>query len=46
MPGVEGLPERLTDEEFRSIYGEVGSSAYNVMLADIEARIARLPLYR
>lgn len=46
MPSVAGLPERLTDAEFRALYGEVGSRAYNALLVDIEARIARMPLYR
>ncbi len=46
MPPVEGLPERLTDTEFKTVYGEVGSETYNAMLSNIESRITRMPLYQ
>lgn len=46
MPSVSGLPEHLTDEEFKKNYESAGSDSYNALVAAIDARIARLPLYR
>ena len=46
LPSVAGLPEGLNEAEFKSRYGEVGSSAYNQVLAEISKRIASSPLYR
>ena len=45
LPSVSGLPEGLSEAEFKSSYGEVGSSAYNKVLAEISKRIASSPLY-
>jgi hypothetical protein len=46
MPSVSGLPEHLTDEEFKKHYESAGNDAYNALVAAIDARIARMPLYR
>lgn len=46
MPITEDLPEYMSPEQFKHAYGEVGSPAYNEVMADIERRVAKLPLYR
>ena len=46
LPSVAGLPEGLTETQFKSRYGEVGSSAYNEVLAEISKRIGSSPLYQ
>lgn len=46
LPPVADLPEFLKQAEFEAKFGEVGSPAYQRVLADIEARLDRLPLYR
>jgi hypothetical protein len=46
MPSIAGLPEHLTDEEFKKHYESAGNDAYNALVAAIDARIARMPLYR
>lgn len=46
MPAVGDLPEHMSAEQFQRRFGDVDSPAYRDMMADIEARIARLPLYR
>ena len=46
MPEVSDLPEFLPEAEFASRYGGVGGAAYRRMLADIEARVDLLPLWK
>jgi uncharacterized protein YfiM (DUF2279 family) len=46
LPPLDGLPEYLYQREFRQRYGGPGNPAYDSLLADIERRIAALPLYR
>lgn len=46
MPDVRDLPEFLTQAEFKRRYGGVGQPAYGKVVAEIERRIAALPLYR
>lgn len=46
IPDVRDLPEFLSQTEFRRRFGDVGQPPYNAMLAQIEQRIAGLPLYR
>lgn len=46
MPGIEGLAEFMPEAEFRRRFGGVGAPAYNAVLADIDARIDALDLYR
>jgi hypothetical protein len=46
MPPVSDLPEGLPQAEFVARYGGVGGAGYNRLLADIEARIDGLPMFR
>jgi hypothetical protein len=46
MPVVADLPEFLSEAEFQRRYGGVGGAGYVAMLAQIESRIAALPLFR
>ncbi|WP_088285234.1 hypothetical protein [Ideonella sp. A 288] len=46
MPEVSDLPEFMKPPEFNQRYGSVGSPAYQRQLADIDARLDRLPMYR
>lgn len=46
LPDIRDLPESLRPEEFTARFGAIGSPAYARMLADIEARLDRVPLYR
>ncbi len=46
MPDASDLPEFLPEREFVARYGGVGGAAYNRLLADIEARLDALPVFR
>ena len=46
MPHAQDLPESLPEAEFVARFGGVGGAAYRRTLADIEARLAALPLFR
>ena len=46
MPETSDLPEFMPEPEFKRRFGGVGAPAYARMMADIEARIAALPLYQ
>jgi hypothetical protein len=46
MPATHDLPEYMPEREFIRRFGGVDAPAYNKMMADIERRIAALPLYR
>jgi hypothetical protein len=46
MPVTEDLPEFMLEREFIRRYGGVDAPEYNKMMADIERRIAALPLDR
>jgi hypothetical protein len=46
MPETRDLPEFMPEAEFIRRFGGVGKPAYARMMADIDARIAALPLYR
>jgi hypothetical protein len=46
MPPTQDLPEFLPESEFIKRFGGVDSPAYNNMMAQIDRRIAALPLYR
>ena len=46
MPATADLPEFLPEADFLKRYGGVGAAPYNQMLAEIEARIAGLAMYR
>ena len=46
MPATADLPEFMPEAEFKRRFGGVNGGEYNRMMADIERRIAALPLYR
>jgi hypothetical protein len=46
MPETSDLPEFLPDPDFKRRFGGVGAPEYTRMVAEIEARIGALPLYR
>lgn len=46
IPDVRDLPEFMAEPEFLRRYGGIGAPPYRRMMADIEQRIAGLPLYR
>jgi hypothetical protein len=43
MPPADGLPEGLDDAELTQRFGGVGGPGYQALVAEIEARIGRLP---
>ncbi len=46
MPPFADLPEFMPEAEFKRRYGGIGAPAYKTMMADIEQRVAELPLFR
>ena len=46
FPAVKDLPEFMNQAQFEQRFGGVGQPAYIRQVQEIEARIARLPLYR
>ena len=46
MPDVSDLPEFMTERDFQQRYGAVGSPVYRATMADIEARLAGLKLWK
>jgi hypothetical protein len=46
MPATADLPEFMKDAEFQRRFGGVNGAEYKKMMAEIERRIAALPLYR
>lgn len=46
LPDISDLPEHLSQEQFEQRYGGVGAPAYARMVAEIDARLDRLPLLR
>lgn len=46
FPAVKDLPEFMNPTQFERRFGGVGQPAYVKQVREIEARIARLPLYR
>ena len=46
MPDVADLAELMSESAFVKRFGGVGAPAYKRVLADIDVRIAELPLYR
>jgi hypothetical protein len=46
LPAVADLPEFMPEAEFKRRFGGVGAPAYEALLADIDRRIASLPLLR
>lgn len=46
MPEVDDLPQYLSEETFKRLYGQVGSSAYVAVMKEIERRVNELPVLR
>lgn len=46
LPNVRDLPEFMPEAEFKRRFGGIGQPAYQRLMADIERRVAALPLYR
>jgi hypothetical protein len=46
MPATADLPEFMPEAEFKRRFGGIGEPAYVRMTAEIERRVATLPLYR
>lgn len=46
VPNTAGLPDNLSETEFRRRYGTTTSAAFNRVVDDIDRRIRALPLYR
>jgi uncharacterized protein YfiM (DUF2279 family) len=45
MPDTADLPEYMAEAEFKRRFGGVNGAAYKRMMAEIERRVAALPLY-
>lgn len=46
FPGLADLPEGMSEAAFRSRYGDIGSPAYQRVIAEIDRRIDSIGLYR
>jgi hypothetical protein len=46
LPSMDGLPEFMPEAEFRQRFGGIGAPAYEAMAAEIERRVAALPVLR
>jgi uncharacterized protein YfiM (DUF2279 family) len=46
MPATEDLPEFMPETEFKRRFGGIDTPKYNQMMAEIDRRVAALPLYR
>ena len=46
MPEASDLPEFLPEAEFVARYGGVGGTGYRRLLAEIDARVEALPVWR
>lgn len=46
MPATADLPEFMPEREFQRRFGGIGAPPYKKMMADIEARVAALAVYR
>jgi hypothetical protein len=46
LPAIKDLPEFMNQSQFERRFGGVGQPAYVKQVREIEARIAKLPLYR
>jgi hypothetical protein len=45
FPATAGLPEDMSEADFKRIYGDRDSAKYKAQIADIERRITAVPLY-
>ncbi|OYW32325.1 MAG: hypothetical protein B7Z51_03490, partial [Methyloversatilis sp. 12-65-5] len=46
LPPIDGLPEFMPEDEFLRRFGGVDAPAYQAVIEDIEARLAKLALYQ
>jgi uncharacterized protein YfiM (DUF2279 family) len=46
MPATEDLPEFMPEAEFKRRFGGIDAPKYKQMMAEIDRRVAMLPLYR
>lgn len=46
LPDVSDLPEFMSEAEFITRFGGVGAARYRAQVAEIEARVRAMPLYR
>ena len=46
LPDIQGLPEGLSEEQFKRQYSDVDAKPYLAMVDEIDNRIQSLPLYR
>jgi len=46
MPATADLPEFMPETEFKRRFGGIDGSGYKKIMAEIEQRVAVLPLYR
>jgi hypothetical protein len=46
FPMIADMPENMNQFQFVQRFGGVGAPAYVAEVKEIEARVARLPLYR
>jgi hypothetical protein len=46
MPATADLPEFMQEAEFKRRFGGIDGAEYKKMMAEIDRRIAALPLYR
>jgi hypothetical protein len=46
FPPISDLPDDVPAAEFKSRYGDVNSAAYKAQVAEIDRRIANIPLYK
>jgi uncharacterized protein YlaN (UPF0358 family) len=46
MPATADLPEFMQEADFKRRFGGIDAPEYKKMMAEIERRIAALPLYR
>ncbi len=45
FPDITGLPDNMTQAEFENRFGDVENSRYLELMADVERRIAQVPVY-
>lgn len=46
FPRVADLPEGLSEGAFKAAYGDIDTERYDAMVAEIDRRIAKVPLYK
>ncbi len=46
FPEVRDFPEGLSEEQFRTQYGDRGTPKFNALIEEMDRRIASIPLYR